>query len=289
MSTLPDPVETIRSTESFDARRPLHDMHASSRFARTGTPAPPTPTKPPRSPFMQSSAASSDHLPIAARFARRASVDSAADHGAFGNSSLYEGSPNMSSDSGEVFARGRRDISGGTTTSAGTATTAVTSVENGNVSDLSEGAQARTSTPGKNRFAARLQPLFTGSNTSKTNTVTSSMAPTATGSANVGSLDIPKAFRHHLKTLVPPPPNKLHKASTAHLRPEKELPLVIPEDLLLVCQTIGSELLEGHDSLSIRLRVRYEEQFRGFFSREGRCGLKAGSHSSGSLPCGGLH
>lgn len=205
-----------------------------------------------------------DHLPIAARFARRASVDSAVGNGTFSSMShlRYDGSPNISSDSGEVFAHGRRNISGGTTTSAGTATTAVTSFEASDVSDTGEAVHASTSTSTKRRLAARLHPLFTNSNTSRTNTVGSSSGLPAPESSHTGTTNIPKVFRHHLKNLAPPPPNKLHKASAKDLRQEKEIPLIVPEDLKLVCQAIAEHLLAGHDALSTRLRVRYEEQFR---------------------------
>ena len=283
MSTLPDPVETIRSTDSFDARRPHLDVSTSSRFAKSGTPVPTTPTKLPRSP-VQPENASVDHLPIAARFARRASVDSTAGNGTYSSvgHSRYDGSPNMSSDSGEVFARGRRDISGGTTTSGGTATTAMTSVDGGEMSDAANANDRSNSTSSKSRFAARLQPLFTNANVSKTHTIGSSAGAPNTSSSNVGTINIPKAFRHHLKNLAPPPPNKLHKASNANLQLEKELPLVVPEDLRLVCQTIVEHLLEGHDSLSTRLRARYEEQFRELFPDQ----YRAATNSCSQHWCG---
>jgi hypothetical protein len=241
--------------------------------------------------------ASADHLPIAARFARRTSVDSTAGHAASTTTtrttatdahSHSHASPGLGSSLGydtSGSSRTRRDISGGTTASEGTTNTGQTSLQSdGTHGELGAGpstsaTHAWNSTASKQSLGSRLHnSLFMHSNASRnagsSNPITD--APTSQPDAGqqghsglgIGSVHIPRAFRHHLKALAPPPPNKLHKASIPDLSrhgsgsPAPLPPVVLPTDLRMVCETIADGLLEGHTALSARLRARYEEQYR---------------------------
>ena len=67
-------------------------------------------------------------------------------------------------------------------------------------------------------------------------------------------------IRHHLKRASPSPPRELHKPKSAV--PESVLaPPTLPDDLNVVLEVVGDQLLPLHDALSLRLRERYTEQY----------------------------
>lgn len=125
---------TMRSTKSIEARRPFLSLSAGSTSANIRYATPVSSDHGHDNLYSRAShraseahpAASTDHLPIAARFARRVSIDSPPTHESDG--SVMGGSTNTTrtavEDTGEDFSQGRRDISGG---SGGTGTTAVDS------------------------------------------------------------------------------------------------------------------------------------------------------------------
>ena len=307
---------TVKTTASLELRRP-----PLLELAPNSVRGPPRPTSPSLHPtyasrsraghsqlsVAQSSTAqsgmdaSADHLPIAARFARRTSVDSTAGHAASTTTtrttatdqhSHSHASPGLGSSLGydtSGSGRTRRDISGGTTASADTTQTGQTSLQSDDphgelgAGPTSGGTYASGSTASKQSLGSRLHnSLFTHSNVSRNAGSPNLSADARTpqpdagqqgqSGLGIGSVHIPRAFRHHLKALAPPPPNKLHKASIPDLSRHGSgsgssaplPPVVLPMDLRTVCETIADGLLEGHTALSARLRARYEEQYREF-------------------------
>lgn len=181
----------VKSTESLEPRRsPLLNLSVNSAKAvPTGTIK--SGHLSPQS--MSTMNASSENLPIAARFARRISLDTGP---GLSDSMASITSPSNSSDGHTDGYRGQgknRDASGGTGISG---TTAVDSAEEGD-SSFSHGPSEDT--PGRHR---NIQPIFTQSNDSRSHVLPG--APNSS-STHVGTLHIPKAFRHHLKNLYPCP------------------------------------------------------------------------------------
>lgn len=160
---------------------------------------------------------------------------------------------------------GRRDISGGS------GTTAIDSVEE--TSATSHG-KAHTQMK-KNNTKSRLHPLFSTLTSSARAAEKENANPAQNLNGSSTSMDVPyplpaKTFKHHLKSLVPPPPNKLHKVSSPDLKAGNALAgpgwvvKSLPEGLRIVASVIMEEILNGHQTLSEKLRARYEEQFRRF-------------------------
>lgn len=215
-------------------------------------------------------AASSDHLPIAARFARRVSVDSPPMHelGTLAqrtmNGSATTTRTAVEDAPGEGLQHGRRDISGGS------GTTAVDSGEDTDASPSQHHVQFGE-LGSKKKAKSRLHPLFSNFSHSARNPEKETLPPAMESSTSVNA---PRTFRHHLKNLVPPAPNKLHKVSIPDLQGSdgKSRGLAgpgwvvkdLPSDLKVVSEVVVKQILEGHQALSERLRVRYEEQFRKF-------------------------
>lgn len=221
---------------------------------------------------------SSEYLPIASRFAKRTSVDS-------------EKHPHQTP-SGHHIRERTRDASGGTNASAGTG--GVTSAEDEDDTDAgsssnhhhhtmtySNGTASTSPPPSRHQHAnyqhdketpPQLQPFLAASSSHQHHVETSSPSPPSTSAYNPSRTNVnasgsgqehtPKAFRHHLRSLAPAMPNKLQKAGRDHISLAKELPLVLPDDLRVVCEIIMGTLLDGHRKLSENLRKRYEEQYR---------------------------
>jgi hypothetical protein len=67
-------------------------------------------------------------------------------------------------------------------------------------------------------------------------------------------------FRHYLKSLAGPPPKKLHRPRS-NVPLTSLLPTPLPEALRTVLEVIGSDMLKGHEALSVRLKERYQDQY----------------------------
>jgi hypothetical protein len=296
----------------MDARRPFLSLsagsgahlHPSSSIPRYATPVPTSPSAR-RNVYSRASQYAADahaasvsveHLPIAARFARRVSIDSppmlARDlpsdisNGDAANESSH--TTRTAVDHVSNAKTGSRDISGN---SGGTGSTAVDSGDDTDTSHPKAHHHARFASGGgvgmgvigsigKSK-SSRLHPLFSRSSTSKDKENQDSnidqLEQTHTNSYK-SSFNIPHSFRHHLKNLVPPPPNKLHKTSSPDLKDPNYIHdsamangagqgsgwvvRDLPMELKIVCEVVMKQILDGHNTLSERLRARYEEQFR---------------------------
>lgn len=265
---------TMKSTTSIDSRRPYLSLSAGStssgiRYAAAVASDHGHGHAPSRASHHRGSeahpAASAEHLPIAARFARRVSFDSPPmqEVGSVGHGA-DKGSTNTTrtavEDEHGVLKHGRRDISGGSGTTA---------VDSGEETDPSPSSRhAHFSESRKSTQKSRLHPLFANLSASARHTDKETKHANNISSTSV---EAPKTFRHHLKNLVPPVPNKLHKISSLDLKNGigengsagpgwvvKEL----PSDLKIVSEVVADQIMLGHQALSERLRARYEEQFR---------------------------
>ena len=199
---------------------------------------------------------SNDHLPIAARFARRQSIEST--FGSHAISTIPSTSTGRSSSSGEhhsghTKSRDASDSTGKTSASGGGHP-----LDSGDETDASS-LHRQHHHARKSAASDRLRPLFVNGNASKISTISETSPPSP-------DLDVPvpRTFKHHLRSLGQPPPQKLHKTGLANLLGDRdrELPLLIPEDIRIVCETIVNNLLEGHQGLVAKLKARYEEQYR---------------------------
>lgn len=212
-------------------------------------------------------AISMEHLPIAARFARRVSIDSPLSVDKLQGQAVNDSTTNTARTAIDETPEGkkyeRRDISGG---SGGTGTTAVDSGDDTDYSLPKEHVHFGVLN-GKGKSKSRLHPIFANLGHSARPTEKGNM----TAMESTTSVNATKTFKHHLKNLVPPPPNKLHKTSSPDLKGSNgRLGLAgpgwvvkeLPSDLKLVSEVVADQILDGHRALSERLRVRYEEQFR---------------------------
>lgn len=262
---------TMKSTTSIKARRPFLSLSAGSAAANIRYATPVSSDHGHGNLYSRAShraseahpAASTDHLPIAARFARRVSIDSppACDNskGDINNSSTNTAHTAVE-ESPQTQKHERRDISGGSGTTA---------VDSGDDTDYSlpKNHVQFGALHAKGKGKSRLHPFF--ANLGHT--------PRSTEKANISALEsstsvnAQKTFKHHLKSLVPPVPNKLHKVSSPDFKDSNgRLGLAgpgwvvkdLPPDLKTVSEVVANQILAGHRGLSERLRARYEEQFR---------------------------
>lgn len=270
------PSGTIRSTTSIEARRPFLSLSAGSTSANIRYATPVSSDHGHGNLYSRAShraseshpTASSDHLPIAARFARKISVDSPSlpelgdvDHPA---SSSTNTARTAVEETLENHKHGRRDISGG---SGGTGSTAIdSSVEDTDISPKHHVQFGVLSSSGKGKTKSRLHPLFANLSSSSRNAEKEN-ATYMESSISLNATAPHKTFKHHLKNLVPPVPNKLHKVSSPDLKGSTLagpgwMVRELPGDLKVVCEVVMNQILEGHQMLSERLRGRYEEQYR---------------------------
>ena len=193
--------------------------------------------------------ASSTHLPIAARFKRRVSVDSQTEI-------ATAPSIKVACSRDEAVHTRYRDGSGDTTNSGNTVTD--------NEEEIDTSLTHRTSTNARNPFH-----FLHISDSSQSPTIPS---PHKNSSSTIGAVTIPGVFKHHLKSLAPLPPKKLHKGNKARIAMiDKNSPLILPEDLRIVCENIVDHLLTGHSTLLGRLKSRYEEQYRESITMSAKC------------------
>ena len=181
---------------------------------------------------------SSVHLPIAARFTRRASIVSQVP------------TRHVPCHDEERFQPKSRDFSNGTTASA---------IDSGEETDSSNAPHTRKSAHNQLHFSQK-------ANSSHSHTTTASSQ--YDGSSTIGgSLAVPRVFKHRLRTLAPLPPNKLYKGSNGQgIAAARNSPLILPNSLRIIGENIVECLLPGHSAMSERLRVRYEEQYRNWVS-----------------------
>lgn len=244
------------------SKRPLLDVPSLSRGTQNAPPSPIAPANGSntqatvRSHLTASSSMTSvsvEHLPIAARFARRTSIDSVLHSTA--DSRTYHVNHTYSHGT-----RGHREVSGSTTKSGNSTGQSSSRETHATSLGVHHGlyGESSTSVSRLSPSPAPSDPMFSNPSAS-----TSNMNAPSTANTNVGTIKIPKAFRHHLKSLVPPPPNKLHKASIPNFKAfEKDLPLALPEELRKIFEVTAEHILQGHTNLSEKLRARYGEQYR---------------------------
>lgn len=277
MSSASHTIGTVSSTESLDLRRPALSIPAIASSSNRSLPPALA-----RTVAVHNSAHNrqipSGHLPIAARFARRPSLDSSgtglhnsvgASSGAEGDRSAatryrLEGVVGVSDRPGPGPQKMARDPSGETNISG---TTAVDSGGEDTDASTQTGHVVRAS-----RSAIVRSPF------EETRGTRSRGFPTAfdlnASATSVNAVQTHSTFRHYLKSLAPAPPNKLHKPALPAHSHDHEPAISLPSDLQAVSETIVDKLLAGHIALSEKLRARYEEQFRKralVFRHQSRC------------------
>ena len=268
----PHPSGTIKSTSSMEARRPFLSLSTGSTPANVRYATPVSSDHGHSNLYSRAShraseshpAASSEHLPIAARFARKVLVDSPlgselgeVNHAASGSTNTTR---TAVEDSPEERKQGRRDVSGGS------GETAITAVDSGceDIGTVPKHHHVQFGVlNGKGKVKSRLHPLFANLSSSSRNAEKENI----TFKESATSLNAPKTFKHHLKSLVPPPPTKLHKHSSPDLKGSGAarpgwIIRELPGDLKVVSEVVMKEILEGHQMLSERVRAKYEEQYR---------------------------
>lgn len=206
---------------------------------------------------------SMDNLPIASMFAHRTSIEMTYNSKhtydtAVGSTNTARStvSPPPSSEEHSGYTKSR-DASGST------AITSNPDIDRAAGPETIRGTQISHGPGNEQPRSGRLAAIFGNGNLGSMQSFDRRTPSTSTGQVD-RTLNVPTAFRHHLKALIPPPPNKLHKTGLANLTAsaERDLPLIVPDALRIVCETVARHLLEGHLALSGRLRARYEEQYR---------------------------